>query len=134
MEALRCHSALRWCCISSYQKASTSEDNVGDVPCSPFVIAKGENFLTAGVFTICIDTHAVIESTTRCQAFKLMLFTHFSFTIEYRKEVSLTLVFTQRAAAALNPDRGSKVEKSRKQRRLTPQMTNLIKALRDYEC
>uniref|UniRef100_A0A224Z1K5 Uncharacterized protein n=1 Tax=Rhipicephalus zambeziensis TaxID=60191 RepID=A0A224Z1K5_9ACAR len=63
----------------------------------------------------------------------MVFFTHFAVNIEHRKEVSLTLEFTQRAIAALNRDRGTKIEKSRKQHYLRLKVADLMKALRDHE-
>ncbi|KAH7953031.1 hypothetical protein HPB49_003994 [Dermacentor silvarum] len=73
-----------------------SDEDLGDMSCSPFIIAKGGSFITARNFTICIDTLPVIHATNPCQAFRLMFFAHFAFNLAYPKDTSLCLEFIQR--------------------------------------
>ncbi|XP_077488926.1 uncharacterized protein LOC144099469 isoform X2 [Amblyomma americanum] len=68
------------------------------------------------------------------EAFKLLFFAHFAFNIQYQKETSLCLEFTQRAIAGINPARGTKVQKNGgKQHCLSPRVAALATALKDYD-
>lgn len=113
---------------------TASDADLGDLPGSPIIIAKGESFLTANSFTLVIDGQAMLTTSNPGRAFKLMFLCHFALNLQYRKEISLTLEFTQRAIAAINPDRGTKVEKTKqKQHFLSPKVASLITVLEDYE-
>ncbi|CAN8017666.1 unnamed protein product, partial [Ixodes persulcatus] len=62
------------------------DDDLGDMPGSPFICTEGGSFVTAKLFTICIDSQPVVHTSSPCQAFKLVFFAHFAFNIVYRKE------------------------------------------------
>ncbi|XP_077513401.1 uncharacterized protein LOC144124531 [Amblyomma americanum] len=111
-----------------------SDDDLGDLPSCPFICAKGWTFLTANSYTICVDTHPVLHASKPDEAFKLLFFAHFAFNIQYQKETSLCLEFTQRAIAGINPARGTKVQKNGgKQHCLSPRVAALVTALKDYD-
>ncbi|XP_049517132.1 uncharacterized protein LOC125942922 isoform X2 [Dermacentor silvarum] len=111
-----------------------SDEDLGDMPCSPFIIAKGGSFITARNFTICIDTLPVIHATNPCQAFRLMFFAHFAFNLAYPKDTSLCLEFTQRTIAGVNPGRGTKIERTKKKQHcLSPKVASLITSLQDFD-
>ncbi|XP_042150183.1 uncharacterized protein LOC121838169 [Ixodes scapularis] len=110
------------------------DDDLGDMPGSPFICAKGGSFVTAKSFTICIDSQPVVHTSSPCQAFKLVFFAHFAFNVVYRMEASLCLEFTQRDIAAVNPGKGTKVQRTKsKQHCLTPKVAALVTALPDYD-
>ncbi|KAG0433628.1 hypothetical protein HPB47_019733 [Ixodes persulcatus] len=81
--------------------SSTSVGPISGPDAGPTIspdISRGESFLTAKSFTICIDSQPVVHTSSPCQAFKLVFFAHFAFNIVYRKEASLCLEFMQRHA------------------------------------
>ncbi|XP_077520966.1 uncharacterized protein LOC144132432 isoform X1 [Amblyomma americanum] len=118
----------------SFGKEMASDDDLGDLPSCPFICAKGWTFLTANSYTICVDTHPVLHASKPDEAFKLLFFAHFAFNIQYQKETSLCLEFTQRAIAGINPARGTKVQKNGgKQHCLSPRVAALVTALKDYD-
>ncbi|XP_054930445.1 uncharacterized protein [Dermacentor andersoni] len=113
---------------------SASDDDLGDMPCSPFIIAKGGSFLTAKSFVVCVDSLPAMHATNPCQAFKLMFFVHFAFNVAYPKDTSLCLEFTQRTIAGVNPGRGTKVERTKKKQHcLSPKVASLVTSLKDYD-
>ncbi|KAM7291823.1 uncharacterized protein ISCGN_028394 [Ixodes scapularis] len=94
----------------------------------------GGSFVTAKSFTTCIDSQPVVHTSSPCQAFKLVFFAHFAFNVVYRKEASLCLEFMQRDIAAVNPGKGTKVQRTKsKQHCLTPKVAALVTALPDYD-
>ncbi|XP_077499847.1 uncharacterized protein LOC144110662 [Amblyomma americanum] len=111
-----------------------SDDDLGDLPSCPFICVKGWTSLTANSYTICVDTHPVLHASKPDEAFKLLFFAHFAFNIQYQKETSLCLEFTQRAIAGINPARGTKVQKNGgKQHCQSPRVAALVTALKDYD-
>ncbi|KAG0412917.1 hypothetical protein HPB47_009939 [Ixodes persulcatus] len=58
--------------------------------------SSGGSFVDVKSFTICIDSQPVANTSSPCQAFKLVFFAHFAFNIVYRKETSLCLEFMRR--------------------------------------
>lgn len=113
---------------------TASDADLGDLPCSPIIIAKGESFLTASSFTLFVDGQAVLTVSSPGRAFKLLFLCHFALNLQYLKDISLTLEFTQRAIATVNPDRGTRVEKTKnKQHSLSPKVASLITALKDFD-
>ncbi|KAJ8048985.1 hypothetical protein HOLleu_01518 [Holothuria leucospilota] len=88
-----------------------------DVPRSPFLAAFGRNFAEAERFCLYVDGVAVNKKLHSFFGALTALFASFyCFNIEYPVEVSNTLEFIQRFFAGINPDRGSKTEKSKRKR------------------
>uniref|UniRef100_A0A131YZX6 Tick transposon n=1 Tax=Rhipicephalus appendiculatus TaxID=34631 RepID=A0A131YZX6_RHIAP len=124
------------CCalIQFPYQESTCDGDLEEMPSWPFIFAKGGGFLTAKSFTVCIDNVPLMHASSPREAFKVLFLAHFAFNVAYPKETSLTLEFTQRSIATINPGRGTKVERTRgKQHNLNPKVASLISTLKDYD-
>ncbi|XP_039594615.1 uncharacterized protein LOC120516762 isoform X2 [Polypterus senegalus] len=113
-----------------------SEVSVSALPASPCIIFCGDSLLTASCFMLSVDKNVVKENIpVFLEAFEMMFAAYYIFNIQYPSDVGSTLEFIQRCFANINPERGTKVHrsKSKKQYAVNPRVLTLISAIADFE-
>ncbi|CAN7978200.1 unnamed protein product [Ixodes persulcatus] len=112
---------------------NATDSDLGDMDPSPIICVKGANNHTASEFTICVDTVPVMTTGSRASSFKFMFLLYFVLNISFPEEVGLTLEFTQRGIATINPPRGTKIlKRKKKQQCVSPAVAKLMAFLEEY--
>ncbi|XP_026091610.1 uncharacterized protein LOC113064859 [Carassius auratus] len=118
------------------QTTLPSEVDCAKLPSTPCIIVCGSSPLTAENFMFSVDQVVVNgHITIFCDALKLMFASYYCLNISYPVDQGGTLEFVQRCLFKMNPEKGSKVEKttSRKQSAVSPKVLSLISKIADYE-
>ncbi|XP_073724502.1 uncharacterized protein [Misgurnus anguillicaudatus] len=118
------------------QTTLSSEVDCAKLPSTPCIIVCGTSPLTAENFMFSVD-QIIVNSriTIFSDALKLMFASYYCLNISYPGDQGATLEFMQRCIFKMNPDKGSKVEKtsSKKQPSVSPKVLSLITKISDFE-
>ncbi|KAJ8356878.1 hypothetical protein SKAU_G00196720 [Synaphobranchus kaupii] len=113
-----------------------SEVTMPDLPETPCIVVCGSSIHAASRFFLSIDKVIVNDHIpTFAKAFTMMFGTYYCFNIQYPQELGSTLEFMQRCIFRINPEKGTKVmrSKNKKQYSVNPKVLTLITSVADYE-
>uniref|UniRef100_A0A8C5PWW2 Uncharacterized protein n=1 Tax=Leptobrachium leishanense TaxID=445787 RepID=A0A8C5PWW2_9ANUR len=105
------------------------------VDLTPTIIVCGQSCYSARRFMLCVDRTILLDNILSfISAICLMFGSYYCFNIHYPSELASTLEFLQRCFFSINPEKGTKVEKTNKARhQLNPRVLTLIQELSDHE-
>ncbi|XP_075884647.1 uncharacterized protein LOC142889856 [Nelusetta ayraudi] len=105
------------------------------LPLTPTIIVCGQSCFTATRFMLCIDRTIVQENIPSFMSSLVMMFgSYYNFNIHYPARLASTLEFLQRCFFSINPEKGTKVEKTGTSRlHVNPRVLTLIQDLSDHE-
>ncbi|RXN24333.1 hypothetical protein ROHU_022255 [Labeo rohita] len=111
------------------------EVQMGQVPLTPTIVVCGQSCFSAKRWMLSVDRMIVQPSITSfIPALCLMFGSFYVFNIHYPVVLASTLEFLQRCFFSINPERGTKVEKTSKSRlHVNPRVLTLIQDLSDHE-
>ncbi|XP_078025284.1 uncharacterized protein LOC144463762 [Epinephelus lanceolatus] len=111
------------------------EVQMDKLPLTPTIIVCGRSCFTSTRFMLSVDRTIVQENIPSFVSSMCMMFgSYYSFDIHYPSELASTLEFLQRCVFSINPEKGTKVEKSSTSRlHLNPRVLTLIQDLSDHE-
>ncbi|XP_054915752.1 uncharacterized protein LOC129379148 isoform X1 [Poeciliopsis prolifica] len=119
------------------EKTSLAEEvEMEDVPATPCLIVCGSSCFTADCFMLSIDQKIINDHITAFScAICLMFGSYYCFNIHYLVGLRSTLEFLQRCLFSINPERGTKVEHSKRRKifAVNPRVLTLIADLADHE-
>ncbi|XP_051997600.1 uncharacterized protein LOC127654442 [Xyrauchen texanus] len=106
-----------------------------EVALTPTIVVCGQSSFSARRMMLSIDQVIVNDQmTTFIQSLCMMFGSYYSYNIHYPSKLASTLEFLQRCFFSINPDKGSKVEKtSTAHMQVNPRVLTLIPDLADYE-
>ncbi|XP_043955131.1 uncharacterized protein LOC122821358 [Gambusia affinis] len=111
------------------------EVQMENVSLTPTIIVCGQSCFHAKRFMLSVDQQ-IGNNNISCfiSALCMMFGSYYCFNIHYPSGLASTLEFLQRCFFSINPDKGSKVEETRKPRlHVNPRVLTLIQELSDYE-
>ncbi|XP_048870414.1 uncharacterized protein LOC125742448 [Brienomyrus brachyistius] len=111
------------------------EVQMDQVPLTPTIVVFGQSCFSAKRWMLSVDRMIVQPSITSfIPALCLMFGSFYVFNIHYPVVLASTLEFLQRCFFSINPERGTKVEKTSKSRlHMNPRVITLIQDLSDHE-
>ncbi|TWW61047.1 hypothetical protein D4764_05G0011370 [Takifugu flavidus] len=111
------------------------EIHMDQVPLTPTMIVCGLSCYSAKRYMLSVDRTIVKDNIPSfASALCLMFGSFYCFNIHYPSELASTLEFLQRCFFSINPEKGTKVEKSKKSRlHVNPRVLTLIQDLSDHE-
>ncbi|KAK9967219.1 hypothetical protein ABG768_001627 [Culter alburnus] len=111
------------------------EVHVESLPVTPCIIVCGSSCFASRLFMLSIDHKVVNDQITDfISAICLMLGSYYCLNIHYPLELGSTLEFLQRCFFNINPEKGTKVEKTKKKTlHVNPRVLTLIANLSDHE-
>ncbi|TWW78169.1 uncharacterized protein LOC130533951 [Takifugu flavidus] len=111
------------------------EIHMDQVPLTPTIIVCGSSCYSAKRYMLSVDRNIVKDNIPSfASALCLMFGSFYCFNIHYPSELASTLEFLQRCFFSINPEKGTKVEKSKKSRlHVNPRVLMLIQDLSDHE-
>ncbi|XP_077088323.1 uncharacterized protein LOC143740150 isoform X2 [Siphateles boraxobius] len=86
-------------------------------------------------FMLCVDQNIILDNIPSFISALCMMFgSYYCFNIHYPSELASTLEFLQRCFFSINPEKGTKVEKTQTSRlNVNPRVLTLIQELSDHE-
>ncbi|XP_074525832.1 uncharacterized protein LOC141790094 [Halichoeres trimaculatus] len=111
------------------------EVKMDQVPLTPTIVVCGSSCYSSRRFMLSIDQDIVHDNIhSFISALCLMFGSYYCFNIHYPSELASTLEFLQRCFFSINPEKGTKVEKTRTSRlHVNPRVFTLIQELSDHE-
>ncbi|XP_034545095.1 uncharacterized protein LOC117816833 isoform X2 [Notolabrus celidotus] len=111
------------------------EVQMESLPVTPCIIVCGSSCYASRLFMLSIDHKVVNDQITDfISAICLMLGSYYCLNIHYPVKLGSTLEFLQRCFFNINPEKGTKVEKTRKKTlHVNPRVLTLIADLSDHE-
>ncbi|XP_041857249.1 uncharacterized protein LOC121650031 isoform X2 [Melanotaenia boesemani] len=111
------------------------EVQMNQVPLTPTIVVCGRSCFSARRFMLSVDQSIVHDNILSfTSALCLMFASYYCFNIHYPSDLASTLEFLQRCFFSINPEKGTKVEKTRTSRlHVNPRVLTLIQELSDYE-
>lgn len=111
------------------------EVQLDQVQLTPTIIVFGRTCYSAGRFMLSVDRSIVQDNIPSFISSLCMMFgSYYCFNIAYPSELASTLEFLQRCFFSINPEKGTKVEKTNTSRLpVNPRVLTLIQELSDHE-
>ncbi|KAG5263565.1 hypothetical protein AALO_G00266190 [Alosa alosa] len=111
------------------------EVQMDQLPLTPTIVVCGRSCYSAKRFMLSVDRNIVQDSIPSfVSAICLMFGSYYCFNIHYPACLASTLEFLQRCFFSINPEKGTKVEKSKTSRlHVNPRVITLIQDLSDHE-
>uniref|UniRef100_A0A9J7XXC1 Uncharacterized protein n=1 Tax=Cyprinus carpio carpio TaxID=630221 RepID=A0A9J7XXC1_CYPCA len=108
---------------------------MGQVHLTPSLVVCGRSCFSAKRFMLCVDQNIVHNNIPSfISAVCLMFGSYYCFNIHYPSQLASTLEFMQRCFFSINPEKGTKVEKTNTSRlHVNPRVLTLIQELSDHE-
>ncbi|KAL3053079.1 hypothetical protein OYC64_005580 [Pagothenia borchgrevinki] len=105
------------------------------VQLTPTIVVCGRSCYSSRRFMLSVDRNIVQDNIpSLVSALSMMFGSYYCFNIAYPSELASTLEFVQRCFFSINPERGTKVEKTRASRlQVNPRVLTLIQELSDHE-
>lgn len=111
------------------------EVQMEQVPLTPTIIVCGQSCYSAARFMLSVDRMIVQDNITSfVSAISMMFGSYYCFNIHYPVQLASTLEFLQRCFFSINPEKGTKVERTSTRRlHVNPRVFTLIQELSDHE-
>ncbi|KAL7885610.1 hypothetical protein AOLI_G00059050 [Acnodon oligacanthus] len=111
------------------------EIQMDQVQLTPTIVVCGRSCYSAGRFMLSVDRSIVQDSIPSfISALCMMIGNYYCFNIHYPSELTSTLMFLQRCFFSINPEKGTKVEKTTTSRLpVNPRVLTLIQELSAHE-
>ncbi|KAJ8354112.1 hypothetical protein SKAU_G00216790 [Synaphobranchus kaupii] len=111
------------------------EVQMDQVHLTPIIVVCGRSCYSSRRFMLSVDRNIVQDNIPSFVSALCMMFgSYYCFNIHYPSELASTLEFLQRCFFSINPDKGTKVEKTNTSRlHVNPRVLTLIQDLSDHE-
>ncbi|XP_035982663.1 uncharacterized protein LOC118557208 [Fundulus heteroclitus] len=111
------------------------EVHMDRVPLTPTIVVCGRSCYSAKRFMLSVDQNIVQDNIPSFMSVLCLMFgSYYCLNIHYPSCLASTLEFLQRCFFSINPEKGTKVEKTKRSRlHLNPRVLTLIQELSDYE-
>ncbi|XP_066504840.1 uncharacterized protein [Hoplias malabaricus] len=111
------------------------EVQMDQVPLTPTIVVCGQSCYSTRRFMLNVDRSIVQDKVTSFVSALCMMFgSYYCFNIHYPSDLASTLEFLQRCFFSINPEIGTKVEKTNTSRlHVNPRVLTLIQELSDHE-
>ncbi|KAI9532935.1 hypothetical protein NQZ68_027404 [Dissostichus eleginoides] len=111
------------------------EVQMDQVQLTPTIVVCGRSCYSSKRYMLSVDRNIVQDNIpSLVSALSMMFGSYYCFNIAYPSELASTLEFVQRCFFSINPEKGTKVEKTRTSRlHVNPRVLTLIQELSDHE-
>ncbi|XP_067374849.1 uncharacterized protein [Channa argus] len=111
------------------------EVQMDQVQLTPTIVVCGQSCFSSRRFMLSVDRNIVHDNITcMVSAICMMFGSYYCFNIHYPSQLASTLEFLQRCFFSINPEKGTKVEKTSTSRlHVNPRVLTLIQELSDHE-
>ncbi|KAI9535001.1 hypothetical protein NQZ68_007086 [Dissostichus eleginoides] len=111
------------------------EVQMDQVQLTPTIVVCGRSCYSSKRYMLSVDRNIVQDNIpSLVSALSMMFGSYYCFNIAYPSELASTLEFVQRCFFSINPEKGTKVEKTRTSRlQVHPRVLTLIQELSDHE-
>ncbi|KAI9520384.1 hypothetical protein NQZ68_018692 [Dissostichus eleginoides] len=111
------------------------EVQMDQVQLTPTIVVCGRSCYSSKRYMLSVDRNIVQDNIpSLVSALSMMFGSYYCFNIAYPSELASTLEFVQRCFFSINPEKGTKVEKTRTSRlQVNPRVLTLIQELSDHE-
>ncbi|KAI9541639.1 hypothetical protein NQZ68_028145 [Dissostichus eleginoides] len=111
------------------------EVQMDQVQLTPTIVVCGRSCYSSKRYILSVDRNIVQDNIpSLVSALSMMFGSYYCFNIAYPSELASTLEFVQRCFFSINPEKGTKVEKTRTSRlQVNPRVLTLIQELSDHE-
>ncbi|KAI7810706.1 hypothetical protein IRJ41_005629 [Triplophysa rosa] len=111
------------------------EVQMDQVRLTPTLVVCGQSCFSAKRFMLCVDQNIILDNLPSFISAMCMMFgSYYCFNIHYPSELASTLEFLQTCFFSINPEKGTKVEKTNTScLQVNPRVLTLIQELSDHE-
>nr|XP_057907854.1 uncharacterized protein LOC131104559 [Doryrhamphus excisus] len=111
------------------------EVQMDQIPLTPTIVVCGRSCFSSTRFMLSVDRNIVHDNIPSFVSVLCLLFgSYYCFNIHYPSALASTLEFMQRCFFSINPEKGTKVEKTTTSRlNVNPRVITLIRELSDHE-